>query len=82
MRQFYTDVLAIVESYPVGTKFTSDTIRKDAVLRQAAPPQHENGWGNALSMASQRGLDKRTNRYFPSDIPSSHGRRIAEWERI
>ena len=82
MHPFYEEVTRLIESYPVGTKFTSDTVRKDAVLRQTPLPLHPNGWGYVLLFAGRRKLAKRTGRYFPSDIPSSNGRRIAEWERI
>jgi len=82
MRKFYLDIIEIVRAYPVGTKFTSDMVRKDALLKNAARPQHENGWGFALLMVGRSGVAKKTGRYFPSDIPSSNNRMIAEWERI
>lgn len=65
MRPFYEDILAIIRRYPVGTKFTTDTVRKDAVLAHAAPPQHPNGWGHAFIMAADQGLAKRTRSLLP-----------------
>lgn len=79
---FYEDILGVVGRYSVGTKFTADTVRKDACLAHVPPPAHPNGWGYAVLFAGRKKLARRTGRYFPSDNPSSKGRRIAEWERI
>jgi hypothetical protein len=74
--------LAIIESYDAGVFFTSDTVRKDAILCDIGLPEHPNAWGAVLSVASKHGMIQKTGRYFSSDIDSNHSRVVAEWRKI
>jgi hypothetical protein len=82
MSAWYLRVLDIIQDYAPGRRFTSDTVRKDALLRSAGLPGHPNAWGRVFTRAKELGGIRKTGRYFPSDIPTSNGRMLAEWERI
>jgi hypothetical protein len=81
-RCWQEDAMAIIRSYPHGQLFTSDAVRKEALLTGIGQPHHPHAWGSLFCAAARLFIIRKTGRYFPSEIESNHGSVIAEWMRI
>ena len=72
----------VVLGYPKGTKFTHDRVRVDALESGIGMPSNKNAWGAVMSYLVSCGVIRKTGVYIQSLIRSSHGRVVAEWERL
>ena len=79
--QWKTDIIDLITDYSTGDRFTSDNIRTDASNQGLRAPTDEHAWGSVILAASSMFLIKKTGQYIQSQIPSNHGRMVAEWQR-